>query len=77
MMYTIDKCMMSTIRSRSQEMLWCELPYTGFFYATKFSPIHELFWIREIKFVVAILKFLVNPCVRENLNANIQFLKKS
>ena len=59
-----------------------ELPYTGDFYATKFSQIS---WIIEIKFVKCrnvIASYISsyigkNTWVHENLNADIYFLKNS
>ena len=44
----------------------------GFFMPLNF---HELFWIREIKFVKCYSYIGKNACVRENLNMDIQFLK--
>ena len=45
-----------------------------------FHELHELFWIREIKFVKCCRNVIAigkNAWVRENLNADIQFLKNS
>ena len=45
-----------------------------------FHELHELFWIREIKFVKCCRNVIAigkNAWVRENLNADIQFLKSS
>ena len=56
--------------AKKLRMQWpCRYRIRGFFMPLNFHEFHELFWIREIKFVkcrnvIAILKFLVKTSVK-------------